>query len=355
MKQIIFERVGFEYSKSNGIFQDLSFKLETPNFEKGHIAVLMGASGSGKSTLLKLIMGSLKPSSGTVKIVSASRQKKISYLPQEPVLFDHLSPLRNARYFEQIASYKNDFDAALFQNLSHALGMVELLHSAKSIQELSGGQKQRIALLRALSIKPDILLLDEPTNGLDSEVKLQFLQELRRIVLEQNLLAIYATHHKLETEICGDEVIYIHKKPNSVTQELYQADLSTFSENPPVLDVVKAFNYPTPNIISVTLDHGHLKVSDFGAEKSNYFFINVPIESLNFSENQGIPFKVVSRNPLFSQIQIGDNFLTVHTNSLRDGQLSRILLNGRFNTFDSDQRLAGVIHFQNNVTLHGIQ
>src|ERR1700761_9223999 len=107
MQSIKFENVGFGYRKGQKIFRDLSFGISNSYFSgNGYVVVLMGASGSGKSTLLKLMLQTEKPQEGQVVF---GTQPVMSYLPQEPVLFDHLSPLNNARYFSTIAHYKGRF------------------------------------------------------------------------------------------------------------------------------------------------------------------------------------------------------------------------------------------------------
>lgn len=344
MKKLTFQHISFGYPNQPLIFEDISFQLELTHTHQGHIVALMGASGSGKSTLLKLILGTLAPLSGTV--VTTPQPAVISYLPQDAVLFEHLSPLQNARYFEHIAAYKSYFDADLFSQLSNKLGMDEVFKTTKSVTELSGGQRQRLSLLRALSIKPDILLLDEPTNGLDSDVKIHFLRELRRIVLEQNILAIYVTHHKAETELCADEVIYIQKNNTSQVQEAIQSEVTNFVERPPFLDAVKVFNYPNPNIIRCFIDDDSLK--DEGVVK-NLHFLSIKSENVSFSSQVGFDFKKVISTPIFTTLKLNnESLLTLPTIDMDKSTGSKLLLSGRLNVFDGLGKYLKTIEVLNN-------
>ena len=210
MKSLSFNNISFGYNHDTPIFKDLNLEIKA---KQGHVVALMGASGSGKSTLLKLILENEKPQTGSIKFDMSN--PVIAYLPQEPVLFEHLTPMQNARYFQRSSYYKKHFNENLFWELITSLNIQDVLEKSKSVLELSGGQRQRLSLLRALSIQPDLLLLDEPTNGLDATVKLQFLNKLREVVLKYGLMVIYVTHHKLETELIADEVIYISSNSKS--------------------------------------------------------------------------------------------------------------------------------------------
>ncbi|MBK8516584.1 MAG: ABC transporter ATP-binding protein [Saprospiraceae bacterium] len=203
--KISFENVSFHYQKED-IIRNLSYEFINPKADKGYIISLMGLSGSGKSTILKLVTNAIQPQSCSIKF--ASKAPKISYMPQEAILFSHLSVLENARYLATIMSNSSMFDEAQFDDLKVKLKIENLMQSNQNIEDLSGGQKQRIAALRALSVKPNILLLDEPTIGLDPNVKVAFLQEIRNIVIEQNILMLYVTHHKSEAELIADDVAF---------------------------------------------------------------------------------------------------------------------------------------------------
>lgn len=343
MNELTFDKVSFSYPKQPLIFENVSFKLQLPNPNRGHIVALMGASGSGKSTILKLILKTLSPQKGN--IYTNPHIPIISYLPQDAVLFDHLSPLQNARYFERIIAYKDHFNGDLFEQLSDMLGMSSVFNTTKSISELSGGQRQRLSLLRALSIKPNVLLLDEPTNGIDSDVKIQLLQELRRIVVEQKILAIYVTHHKTEAELCADEVLYLYKSGVSQANQVFQNTIENFIETPPFLDAVKVFNYPHPNIIKCFIENNTLQMEGAG----DNLFVSIKSENITFTNQSGFDFDVITSTPVFTTIKLNtDNLLTVPTNKIVNSNNCKLVFNGKLNIFDNSYKYLKTIDVLNN-------
>jgi len=134
---------------------------------------------------------------------------RVAYVPQEPVLFEHLSIYDNATFFKYLKARKKEFDPELFDEYSKVLGLDDhILRSNNKVTELSGGQRRKLSLLKALSLNPNILLLDEPTNGLDAQVKMDFLLKLRAIAKKYNILVLYVTHHFEEALLVGDKVHY---------------------------------------------------------------------------------------------------------------------------------------------------
>lgn len=344
MNALFFENVSFGYTKQTTIFNEISFKLQLQDPSKGHIVALMGNSGSGKSTILKLILGMLSPTSG--KIWTEKNRPIISYQPQDGVLFEHLNPNQNARYFEQIDGYKNLFDANLFDNLNVKLGMDTVLKTAKSVSELSGGQRQRLALLRALSIRPNFLLLDEPTTGMDSSAKIQFLNELRRIVVEQKILTVYVTHHKEEAELCADEVLYIHKNISLNKHEIFQRNINDFIETPPILDAARVFNYPTPNILKCAFSAGCIVLQN---TLENSYFLSFNNKHITFSEQVGFEFELITSTTMFTIIKLSSgDFLTIPTMNINNGKNVKLLLTGTMNLFDKKEKFLKKIKILNN-------
>lgn len=249
MKSIEFKNITFGYKKNELIFNNISFKVTKPS-DKGFIVGLMGNSGSGKSTILKLILGIEKQYEGNILIYPEN--PVISYVPQEPVLFEHLSLMENAEYFKRVNNYRVHFDQEQFDKLADILQVKNILYSSKSINEISGGQKQRISLLRALSIQPDILLLDEPLTGLDEEVKDVFLQTIATLVDSLNLLIIYITHHKKEVEFISNEILYLTREYGSqVVGEVSLSKTDSFFNNPPTLSALNAIKDVSTNVVQV--------------------------------------------------------------------------------------------------------
>jgi len=250
MKGITIDNLTFGYADAHPIFNGVGQQLFTDG-EKGGTTAIMGASGVGKTTLLKLLMGILSPQSGSVKCFPVNAV--FSYVPQEAVLFEHLDPMKNARYLSYASRHKQRFDEELFQRLAQLLDMQEVLNSGKKVTQLSGGQRQRLSLLRALSIRPDILILDEPCTGLDADVKFAFLCKLRELTDELGILTLYVTHHMDEASFIADKVLFLNK--NRLTGEIENISNQTikgFIEQPPSLDALRIIDFPTINVLGVS-------------------------------------------------------------------------------------------------------
>jgi iron(III) transport system ATP-binding protein len=93
------------------------------------------------------------------------------------------------------------------QKVAHVLELVGLSeYASRPVTQLSGGQMQRVALARALVYEPRILLLDEPLSNLDAKLRLRLRDELRRIIKEAKVTALYVTHDQSEAVVLGDRI-----------------------------------------------------------------------------------------------------------------------------------------------------
>lgn len=296
MRKIEFENIDFSYNGGSEIFNNLTCCLS--NDIEGKIIGVMGESGCGKSTFLKLILNILRPQKG--EILTTPQTPVFAYLPQEPVLFEHLSPKGNATYFKNTKHYRKRFDTKIFDELKVTLGLSDVLKNSKSVLKLSGGQKQRIALLQALSIQPDFLLLDEPTTGLDTDVKIQFLNKLRFLTDKYKLLVLYVTHNKTEAELVTDDIIYLRKNGSNKIESVFQGKTKMFSQKPPILEAGTAFNYPNPNIIDIDcFNFVHKTIY-----KGENIKALISEENIIFTENEGFDFAELKSNNVYSLIKI---------------------------------------------------
>lgn len=167
--------------------------------ERGERVAVVGPNGAGKSTLFKLIVGSIKPTSGEVAIFGHDPHGHIciGYVPQRNQI-DWSFPVT----VEDVVMMGRVGQIGLFrwprrrdwENVRASLARVNATHLAKKqIGELSGGQQQRIFIARALAQEAELLLLDEPLSGLDvpsQEAILQILDNLR----PDGVTVLVATH-----------------------------------------------------------------------------------------------------------------------------------------------------------------
>jgi ATP-binding cassette subfamily B protein len=183
-----------------------SLKNITFSAKPGQMIALVGPSGSGKSTLINLVIGFLRPSSGSIRVDTLDYKdldlrtvrKFLSVVPQESVLFDG-TIAENISYGLSDVS-ESDIRTALKD--ANALEFVEAFDDGIETivgergARLSGGQRQRLAIARALIRNPRILILDEATSALDSESERLIQDALSRLMLNRTTFVVA---HRLST------------------------------------------------------------------------------------------------------------------------------------------------------------
>lgn len=188
MRQKILEidALTFGYSHDKKIFDNFSLTLHT-----GEIKAIVGPSGVGKSTLFELILGRLKPQSGSIEASSFSQ------VFQDP--YSSFHPTYTIR--EQIS------DVTSMQGYELLLGQMGLEEAPLDTlpHKLSGGQLQRCSILRALLMKPKLLLLDEPTSALDNLNQLDIMKLMVEHLEGMGVLLI--THDQHLAQWCADEIV----------------------------------------------------------------------------------------------------------------------------------------------------
>ncbi|MDN6294142.1 MAG: ATP-binding cassette domain-containing protein [Alkalibacterium sp.] len=191
----------------NTILSHLDFSVN-----KGEHITVTGPSGGGKSTLLKVIASMLTQTEGSIiykgkniqEINPIEYRKKVSYLFQNPALFD--STVKDNLAFP--SSIRDDkFDEAKSIQLLERVSL-DKSYLSKQVKELSGGEKQRIALIRNILYKPDILLLDEVTSSLDMENK-NILHDIIGELNDKDKITILSVSHDEEEIKRANRVIRI--------------------------------------------------------------------------------------------------------------------------------------------------
>ncbi|PZC48047.1 MAG: iron(III) transport system ATP-binding protein [Chloroflexi bacterium] len=183
--------------------------------ESGEILALLGPSGCGKTTTLRLIAGFEVPDGGTIemggRVVAGPRafmapeKRRVGMVFQEYALFPHMSVEKNVAY-----GLSKDPDRE--RKVGAALELVGLTGlEDRSPHELSGGQQQRVALARALAPGPEVILLDEPFSNLDPTLRGRMRVEVRRILRQAGVTAIFVTHDIREAGNIGDQIALIHQ------------------------------------------------------------------------------------------------------------------------------------------------
>lgn len=180
--------------------------------EPGEFVALVGPNGSGKSTLLRLIVGLLRPASGTLRLfgedpTSTHDRGRLGFVPQRPALAEGLT----ATVEDVVASGRlartgwwrrcSPADRAAVAEALDAVGLAD--RRSDRLRELSGGQQQRAFIARALAGEPDLLVLDEPVAGVDAESQRLFRQSLVHLVQEREGTVLLVSH---ELGAVGDDL-----------------------------------------------------------------------------------------------------------------------------------------------------
>jgi len=185
--------------------------------ERGECHAIVGESGSGKSTLGALILGQLRPTSGSIRfkneLVSGHRRplrlkRAIQLIQQNP-----LSALNSRRTVGQSIRLALDVHrigerSRRGERVAELLGEVGLpaAYADRTPRGLSGGERQRVAIARALACEPELLVLDEPTSALDVLVQARVLQLLTRTRRRYDLTYLFITHDLAVVRAIADRV-----------------------------------------------------------------------------------------------------------------------------------------------------
>ncbi|NNM71359.1 cell division ATP-binding protein FtsE [Enterovirga aerilata] len=194
---VAFDNVGLRYGQGPEILHDISFALEPGSFQ-----FLTGPSGAGKTTLLRLILLSLRPSRGLVRLFGLEAsgiagqdltavRRRMGVVFQDFRLLDHLTTYENVALPLRVQEREEASYRAEVMELLAWVGLGERAHALPPV--LSGGEKQRAAIARALIARPELILADEPTGNVDPALA----RRLLRLFLELNRLGtsvLIATH-----------------------------------------------------------------------------------------------------------------------------------------------------------------
>jgi len=166
--------------------------------EHGEILGLLGPNGSGKTTTLKMILGLVKPDSGSVNVLGIKAEddpvavkKQVGYVPESPRLYEFLTGLE---YLDFIGDIYEIAVSEKKTRIEEYLDALELEgREGDMISSYSEGMKQKIALISAFLHKPKLLLLDEPLSGLDPR-SARIVKDLLRKLTSQGVTTIMSTH-----------------------------------------------------------------------------------------------------------------------------------------------------------------
>jgi len=194
---------------------------------RGEVFGLVGPNGAGKTTLIKGLVGALRPSGGTARVMGlnplkdrAELRQRIGYMPQGAALYEDLSARDNVGFFgaaHRAPDLKKKVDEVMhFTDLSG--------RADDPVHTFSGGMKRRVSLACALVHRPEVIFLDEPTAAVDPQLRSRFWKTFRELAGDGATLFI-STHLMDEAMLC-DRIAILSKgriiatdTPRSILEE----------------------------------------------------------------------------------------------------------------------------------------
>lgn len=204
---VAMEGVGRQYADLTAV-EGVTFDVPA-----GAILGIIGPSGSGKTTLIRMLTGTLKPTSGSVRVLGEDPLKfrrqtreRIGYMPQQFVLYPELTAAENVAF---VGSLFGLLWQRRRRRVRAVLELVELWDARRRrASQLSGGMQRRLELACALVHEPILLFVDEPTAGLDPLLRETIWEEFRRL-RDQGRTLLVTTQYVSEAEHCDRVAVLV--------------------------------------------------------------------------------------------------------------------------------------------------
>jgi len=211
LKKLIVNNLKKMYKK-RFVVSDVSMEIK-----QGEVVGLLGPNGAGKTTTFYMIMGIIKPYSGSIFLddkdltylpMYERARAGITYLAQEPSVFRKLTVEENLIAIMQMLGFSKDEIKLKTEKLLKELGIEKL--AKQKAYTLSGGERRRTEIARALTTEPSFLLLDEPFAGIDPKAVAE-IQTMIRDLKKRKIGIIITDHNVRETLTITDRAYIIYE------------------------------------------------------------------------------------------------------------------------------------------------
>ena len=198
-------RPGFGLRRKR-VLDDITFCVR-----EGEIFGFVGPNGAGKTTMLKLLLGLIRPTSGSARVLGhdvaeTAFRRHVGFLPENPYFYDYLTARETLDFYAKLCGLSRERRQARGEEL---LAQVGLAHAARArVRTYSKGMQQRLGIAQALVHDPDVVFLDEPMSGLDPIGR----KEVRDLILrlrDQGKTVFMNTHILHDVELVCDRVAII--------------------------------------------------------------------------------------------------------------------------------------------------
>jgi phospholipid/cholesterol/gamma-HCH transport system ATP-binding protein len=228
---IAFSHVSISFD-GRSVLEDLSFSMN-----RGQTLCILGRSGVGKSVALRMLMGFLKPDSGSIRVegqeITGLREegmrairKRVTMVFQNGALFDSLSVRENVAFpLRERGGLAEDQVQELVDRLIGLVGADDVVDALPA--SLSTGRRRAVAIARALAAQPEVVLYDEPTTMVDPIIARRLGDLIQRLKRQLGFTSIVVTHDMRFAERLADLVLFLHQG-----RALFFGPLKDFMEFP---------------------------------------------------------------------------------------------------------------------------
>lgn len=263
---------------------DVSIHVRT-----GEIYGFLGLNGAGKTTAIRLLLGMIKPDSGSVSLFGKKLKQasdlwnEVGYLVETPYSYPNLSVRENLEVIYRLRGLKDK------SRIDHIIKVLQLKdYQDKKAKYLSMGNSQRLGLAKALMHNPKLLILDEPINGLDPAGIVEIREFLKDLVQNHGTTIFLSSHILSEISRLATRIGIVHHgklikelNTNLLESQIIKKLQIVTNDNPKAINILEQNGFD-----SISNDNGFIEISDPNA-------IGLPENISALLVNSGLPPKML--------------------------------------------------------------